>query len=425
MRLTVFQSSKGDCLLLTNAARTARILVDAGMPASYTAHVAASLGRLRKTGKTIDLVYVSHIDRDHIGGVLEMLDNEAAWRVHEFQKQHGNTNSKPPGVPRPPKIGAIWHNAFHAQLKQNAGPVEDALAAIAPMLAGSDVPEVRQVALEQSELVTSVGDAIRVSRRISDGQLKIPLNPQAKGKLMMQRANQAPITLGGMRITILGPTTKHLNGLKKEWNEWLRTHKAELKKIRAAAKRDQANLGTSEFEGLLDSLRLQAESFGDPASVTPPNLASLTLLVEEGGQSILLTGDARGDQIVDGLKAAGRFPGSPPLVVDVLKVPHHGSEHNIDSDFCDAVIARDYIFCANGEDENPNLKVVEMMARRRLNVAGAGPCKFWFNSSEPASANAAAAHMAAVETLVRRLAQDSHGRLKFKFLTTGSSFEVK
>ena len=86
MRLTAFQSDKGDCLLLTNTAGTARVLVDGGMPVSYDAHVAAAMGKLQIAKKALDIVYVSHIDQDHIGGVLKMLDDEAAWRVHEFQK---------------------------------------------------------------------------------------------------------------------------------------------------------------------------------------------------------------------------------------------------------------------------------------------------------------------------------------------------
>ena len=81
--------------------------------------------------------------------------------------------------------------------------------------------------------------------------------------------------------------------------------------------------------------------------------------------SLLLTGDARGDQIVDGLKRAGRLNGGT-FEVDVLKVPHHGSENNIDSNFVETVIARDYVFCGNGSSGNPNIEVIGLMFRRRL-----------------------------------------------------------
>ena len=420
MRLTAFQSDKGDCLLLTNTAGTARILVDGGMPVSYDAHVAAAMGKLQVAKKALDIVYVSHIDEDHIGGVLKMLDDEAAWRVKEFQKN--NPKIKTPTVPRPPKIKEIWHNGFGEMLQKKAKPIVDALSAMAPVLAGSDLAEIRREALKQSDLVTSVGQAIEVSRRISPKQLNIPLNPRADGKLMMLRKNQQPIKLGGLTITIIGPTEAHLEKLRSDWKTFLDSvkGKAQLKKIQDAARRTEELLGASEFDNLVSSLRLQAEMFGNPKEVTPPNLASLTLLVEDDSESLLLTGDARGDQVVEGLKQAGRLNGGT-IEVDVLKVPHHGSENNIDSDFVEAVIARDYVFCGNGFSENPNTKVIEMMFRRRR-TASPKPFRFWFNSSEAVSANPK--HMVKVETLVKSLAKTAKAQFTFRFLTKGSSMKI-
>jgi beta-lactamase superfamily II metal-dependent hydrolase len=422
MRLTAFQSDKGDCLLLTDTAGTRHILVDGGMPVSYKAHVAASLGKLRKAGKTIDVVYVSHIDQDHIGGVLRMLDDEAAWRVHEFQKKKKNAKSKPPSAPRPPKVREIWHNGFSDLLKNNAAPIAKALAAAAPVLAGSDLAFLREEANRQSDLITSIGEAIEVSRRISPKQLNIPLNPRSDGRLMMLRKNAKPFRIGDLKVTIVGPTEAHLTQLRKEWNAWLRSAdgKKRLKKIRAAARREEERLGASEFDTLMASLRLDAESFGDPDEVTTPNLASLTLLVEDDQTSLLLTGDARGDQVVDGLRAAGRLT-SGKFEVDVLKVPHHGSEHNIDSDFVEAVIARDYVFCGNGFKSNPNRDVVDMMFRRRL-AASSKPFRFWFNSSKAVSANPD--HMAEIEQLMKRLAKKGKDRFTFRFLTKGSTIRI-
>jgi beta-lactamase superfamily II metal-dependent hydrolase len=424
MRLTAFQSDKGDCLLLTNDDKTAHILVDGGMSNSYNAHVAAAMGKLRTANKKLDVVYVSHIDQDHIAGVLKMFDDEAAWRVHLFQKAHNNPNSKPPKVPRPPEVLELWHNGFHDQVpKNNAKPIADAISATAPVLAGSRNPDIRAEALRQAELATSIGEAIEVSRRISPRQLNIPLNPRSEGKLMMVRQSQQPFTIGGLTFTIIGPTSGHLKTLREEWNTWLESTegKKRLQSINAAAVRDEERMGTSsEFDGLLKSLLLQAESFGDPSEVTTPNLASLTLLVEDATTSLLLTGDARGDQIVDGLGQVGRLTNGR-IEVDILKVPHHGSENNIDSDFVEAVIARDYVFCGNGFSGNPNHKVIEMMFRRRL-AASPTPFKFWFNSSRAVSTNKA--FMTQVETLVKGLKPLSHGRFTYKFLTSGSTLRI-
>ena len=42
------------------------------------------------------------------------------------------------------------------------------------------------------------------------------------------------------------------------------------------------------------------------------------------------------------------------LHVDILKVPHHGSERNISETFFDIVTADVYVISANGRDDNPS-----------------------------------------------------------------------
>jgi hypothetical protein len=394
------------------------------MPASYTRHVAPALSQLRQAGKRIDLVYVSHIDRDHIGGVLRMLDDEVLWRVHEHQTNNGNPGHKPPAAPRPPEIGGIWHNAFHDQLAKNAGPIEEALAASAPILSAADLQTMRDAGNQQAGLVTSIRDAIQVSRRIGPKQLKIPLNAHADGKLLMARAGQPPITLGGFKITILGPTSSHLRKLREEWNIWLERNQKAINDLRKVAQADEKRLGASELDRLFALMALQAEAFGNPERVTPPNLASLTLLVEEGGRSILLTGDARWDQIVEGLESAGRLPAGGRLSVDVVKVPHHGSEHNVvETTLLDRVPGRHYVFCGNGHSGNPEISVVELMVRQRLKAPGR--FKFWFNSSAAVADDPdLAEYMRELEQTVRTLASSSGGRMTFKFLEAGSSLRV-
>jgi len=88
------------------------------------------------------------------------------WRVHVHQLANGNPDHPEPDAPRPPEIRRIWHNAFSDLLKDNAGPVEEALAAMAPILSGATTEGLREVGREQGDLATSIGEAIRVSRRV-------------------------------------------------------------------------------------------------------------------------------------------------------------------------------------------------------------------------------------------------------------------
>ena len=133
MKVEVFQSDKGDCLLVTGSDNT-RILVDGGMRSSYSKHVAPALGRIARDDGKLDLVYVSHIDQDHISGILQLFEDELAWRVRDFQHSTGNSGFRGPERPRPTSVQRIWHNAFSDFLTDNAGPIEDAVAAEAAVL---------------------------------------------------------------------------------------------------------------------------------------------------------------------------------------------------------------------------------------------------------------------------------------------------
>ena len=426
MQLTVFQSGKGDCLLLTDTGDKTRILVDGGMPDAYSEHVAPALSALRKKKKKdIDLVYVSHIDQDHIGGILRLLDDEVRWRVHEHQVKNGNRTHQAPLAPRPPKIGGLWHNAFRDQLPKKAEPIAETLAAMAPILSGAVLDELREIGRMQGDLTSSVDEAIRVSRRIGPTQLKIPLNQQGQGKLLMRRKGQKPITLGQFRITVLAPSPKQLEALRAQWTAWLEkaSSKKLLNQLLEKSRADDKGLGAAGFEQLFAMIRLQAEAFGDPASVTPPNLASLMLLVEEGGKSILLTGDGRWDHLVEGLTDTGRLKRDGPFNVDILKVPHHGSKNNVvNTDLLDRVIATHYVFCGDGHHGNPGVEVIDFMVKQRLKAPG--KFKFWFNCSAAVAGRHEVAHMRDVDRKVRSLAKASKGRMTFTFLESGSSLRV-
>ena len=64
----------------------------------------------------------------------------------------------------------------------------------------------------------------------------------------------------------------------------------------------------------------------------------------------------------------------------MLKVQHHGSEHNLSREFAKTVIAEQYVFCADGAHENPDPSVVKTIAETRR-AADPSPFTLWFNCS--------------------------------------------
>jgi hypothetical protein len=81
---------------------------------------------------------------------------------------------------------------------------------------------------------------------------------------------------------------------------------------------------------------------------------------------MLLTGDARGDKILEGLELVGKLTKPDGTIhVDILKVPHHGSDNNMDTIFFQRVIANHYVFSGDGEHGNPERATLQMLLDAR------------------------------------------------------------
>ena len=103
--LEAVKAKKGDCLLVHYGTEDdpTLILVDGGPSGVYRDHLQKRLNVLRierdeRAALPIDLLMVSHIDDDHIKGVLDLT------RELRDQKQ---------GKQKPSyKIQSLWHNSF-------------------------------------------------------------------------------------------------------------------------------------------------------------------------------------------------------------------------------------------------------------------------------------------------------------------------
>jgi hypothetical protein len=433
MKFTIFQSEKGDCLLLESD-DDKLILADGGMKASYQEHVAPALGRLRKAGRDLDLIYLSHIDQDHIAGVLQLMNDLVAWRVYDHQSSLGNEHVAKPTVPRPPEVKAIWHNAFHEQVGKNGGKIADMLAASASILMAARTPKLVDIAEDHEELALSQMEAMQLCRRVGAGQLNIPLNPEFEGKLMYARENIAPFQLGELSIHLIGPFEADLEKLRADWNTWLGANQSRVEELRRRAVQDEEDLG-NDVTRIMREMEITAEVFGDRTKVTPPNLASLMFYVEEprqGGAArrYIFTGDGHWKDILKGLSRHGKLDqqSGRGIHVDVLKGQHHGSEHNWHEDFVQAVTADHYIFCGNGEHENPDEGVIRMVLNSRIGPASKRspnaetnrPFTIWCNCSHSVPGKPDnQRHMKKIENIVRAARQRSN-KVRYRFLKSSS-----
>jgi hypothetical protein len=100
-----------------------------------------------------------------------------------------------------------------------------------------------------------------------------------------------------------------------------------------------------------------------------PNLSSIVVVAEFAGLRMLLTGDARGDDILEGLATAGLLDADGAAHFDLIKMPHHGSNRNVTRDWLKMITADHYVISANGEHGNPDAETLRWICEARAGAA--------------------------------------------------------
>ena len=435
MKITAFHAADGDCILVTSSGSPKRrILVDGGRKGSYEDNTRGFLGQLQANGDKIDVVCVSHIDDDHISGILRLVEDEVQWRAFEFRQAAGLA-ANPPSVARPPEIGEVWHNGLFRLVGDAVGAEpEIVLSNVATLLAGSPLEDMQERASELDDLATGELSSMELSRRLSTEQLGIALNPRTGGTLVKRSASGpfAPgeqVAVGSLTLFLLGPSDDDIDKLRQKWQEFIEASEDALEDLHERMLDDERRLGTLSPHIVANPLLDQALGQG-LNKVTEANLASIMLLVEEAGKSLLLTGDGVSTEILDGLARHGKLDSNGRIHVNVLKVQHHGALANVETKFVKQVTADNYIFCGNGNHKNPEVEVVEAFANARLTgidggppVGPARPFKFWFTSSpetpDTTQTKNRQKHMKKVADAVAALRLGNEARIEAEFIKDG------
>jgi hypothetical protein len=300
----------------------------------------------------IDLVIVSHVDNDHIVGIKKL-----------FRRLKTEIDNAVPANQRLFAVKRLWHNTFNdvlndaiesyyqtltAGLQANIGgtpnpALEGNLAQAYQLRHGAGAEESADVAHDVALILAGHGEArelrdshtfLRNANQIA--ALNSPFEKHGQPTLITAEGTPAPLAFAGLNIRVLGPLEAEIQGLQAAFDAFI------------------------QEKGLTVEAMLAAYS-----DTSVPNLSSIVILIENQTKKVLLTGDARGDKILDGIKNAGLLDQSGNLVVDILKVPHHGSDRNLDRDFFETVIADTYVFSGNGKYGNPERATLQWLAESR------------------------------------------------------------
>ena len=325
MTLRAIKAKHGDCLMLF--ADGARVLIDGGPSGVYRQFLRDQLSALpRDAGEppVIDLMMVSHIDADHIDGILDL----TAEMLEAAQED------RDPIV----TIRRAWHNSFADTIAKATTASPAGTQAEAASVAGvMDELPVGSGELHDSKMVlASVAQGRQL--RLDLKALNIDLNQRFRDRVALQGGAETPWQQGALSLDVIGPTQKEVDKLRNEWAK-------QLKKILAK----EADATTA------------ARSMDTSVS----NLASIVVVAEANGRTALLTGDARGKMIMKWLEDTGRLQPGGRVHFDIVKMAHHGSDRNVTPEFFERVTADHYVICGDGKHGNPEPHTLNMLFEAR------------------------------------------------------------
>jgi hypothetical protein len=307
--LEALNAKYGDCFILHfgSAHKRRFAVIDGGPKGVFAESLQPRLLELRQeTGVAeseifyTDLLMISHIDDDHIHGINDWLADLAV---------------SPLGW----GIRDCWFNAFPDLVSKLPAPMQAAAATYHEPQ--PDDPNSRETRGARA-VIASVAQGRDLRGYLDSAGIRV------NGKYSLLFAGKQKITYqkDSLTLHLVAPNEKALERLHQKW--------------------ESTPVKTASLDNAVE------------------NLSSLVVLAESGGRRVLLTGDARGDYILEGLEDAGYFH-DDICNVDVLKLPHHGSCRNCTQSLFERVCADHYIISANGRYENPDTETLLRLAKAR------------------------------------------------------------
>jgi hypothetical protein len=342
LEITMLPAQKGDAIWIRWGEENDPHLMIVDMGIGRTGkRIRRDIKALPPEKRKIDLLVVSHVDEDHIKGVLSCLDRDETIDGLEIKD--------------------VWFNGYQhlkGEVVAGAGPGNDDLEAMGPV---------------QGE-------------KFSTWLRKQKWNKAFGGGPVQRKPDQNPpkVTLhDDLEVSILGPTPARLEKFIPSWEKEVRKAFAEgnidvvSPGLEGMGGDDPPELtSTVDLKYLADSSSKHDESYA--------NGSSIVLLLAYKGKKILLAGDGFAKDICEAIQV---FSPDVPLKLDAFKVPHHGSQKNVHKMLVEAVECPRWLISTNGArfhhpDAEALARIICYSRRQRPELLFNVPSKYngWWNN---------------------------------------------
>lgn len=354
VKIEVLPASEGDCFLISTSSCT--ILIDAGTYNTYHNFLKHRLRALPKNQGKLDLFVVTHIDRDHIEGAIELL------------KDNGNSSS-PLIIP----IDEVWHNSYrHLQIPKQTHLGITETEILKGMIAAGKLSEQKN---NESKDISAKQGSTLAALILSGGYC---WNKSFQGEAINSNT-QSSIQFNNFKIRLLSPDSNKLASLSNKWERELKKLKYNFsftsdKLFDDALEFSFLMEGDGPVEHKIKPISKKTVDFEELVAVdhitdkSVTNGSSIAFILEIEGKNLLFLGDSHPDIIADQLQKMVDEDGSP-MHFDLVKVSHHGSSKNTNSRLLNLIKCSNYIISTDGTKHgHPDLSTLAKLINRSSSI---------------------------------------------------------
>ena len=276
IRFEFLKAGHGDSILISTTKGT-NILIDGGVTDTYINEISYRVDMLDK----LDLVVLTHIDNDHICGLIELINDK-------YSRE---------------KVNELWFNTPSDELTIQPNYNDD-------------------IGYGQGELFTQTLKNYGLFHRDN----------------IYVEEKERHLISSDIELVLLSPMKKNLDDLNKQWDKNDVLRDCNGRKVEIS--------GRTPLEDRREIDSLNDISFGKDSSY--PNRSSIAFIMEyEKNQKFLLLGDADIRVVNESLKKLG-YSKNNKLQIEFVKLSHHGSKNNINSEFLDLICSDTFIVLTDG-----------------------------------------------------------------------------
>lgn len=342
----MYPACEGDAFLISlGENQDINIIIDMGLSDTYTSFIRNDLIELKKQGRKIDLMVITHVDQDHIQGAISFVEeNGIEQNIIE--------------------VSEVWHNSYrHLQFDKEKKQITN-----------DERLSLEQIKL-QNQYIKNDGESDATVEQGTTLAALLYANKYNWNTSFMNKAvcieNNFSTSLPNLNIKLLSPNQDKLKRLSKYWLKYLEAISYNFNisednifddAYELCLQQDKdVEVITTDASNSKQKFNIEklSEMKGKDSSRT--NGSSISFIINYNGKKLLFLGDAHNDNILNELNALK--DSGYKLDFEVVKVPHHGSKNNISKEFLELIKSKRYLISTSGARHNhPDLEAVAKIA---------------------------------------------------------------